>query len=212
MTPAAYGCAPCGIGAGRRYAGSTAVAGSRPSFSGDLPPPAASERGKQPQNAPPRGPSHRCRSGTGNSRKHGRPPRSHQGAPDSALGARPPSTRDSREPRRVLPIEERVLRAMERARGQSDQCGGASTTPPAVVADTTRRLWAGAELSRRRPSRRGVGNQSYPFLERCAQASFDGRHIVPQVSAPGRIRTSGLRIRRPTALSAVLNRKIAGRR
>ena len=49
VTPAAYGCAPCGIGAGRRYGGSTAVAGSRPSFSGDLPPPAASERGKQPR-------------------------------------------------------------------------------------------------------------------------------------------------------------------
>ena len=71
----------CGIGAGRRCAGSTAVAGCRPSFSGDLPPPAASERGKQPQNARPRGPSHRCRSGTGNSGGHGRPPRSHQGAP-----------------------------------------------------------------------------------------------------------------------------------
>ena len=85
-------------------------------------------------------------------------PRSLHGAPDSALGARPPSTRDSREPRRVLPIEEWVVLIADRA-DQSDQCGSASTTPPAVVADTTRRLWAGAERSRRRPSRRRSGTE-----------------------------------------------------
>jgi hypothetical protein len=111
----------------------------------------------------------KCRSGTGNSRKHGRPPRFLQGAPDSALCARPPSTRDSRELRRVLPIEERVLPDMERERGQSDQCGGASTTPPAVVADTTRRLREAPSSRCHLPSRGALLNRCYPLVERCAQ-------------------------------------------
>ena len=50
---------------------------------------------------------------------------------------------------------------------------------------------------------------SYSLSERCARPS--PTHDTSQVSAPGRIRTSGPRIRRPTALSAVLNRKFAGR-
>ncbi len=111
-----------------------------------------------------------CRSGTGSSRKHGRPPRSHQGAPDSALGARPHSTRDGRGPRRVLPTEERVLPVTGRAREQSDQCGGASTTPPAVAADTTRRLRRGKELARPPVGPRSDPQERcYPLAERCAQ-------------------------------------------
>ena len=43
--------------------------------------------------------------------------------------------------------------------------------PPAVVADTTRRLWPGAECTRHRLPVEGH-NQCSPFLERCAQASF----------------------------------------
>jgi hypothetical protein len=144
--------------------------------------------------------------GDGQLREHERPPLSHQGAPASALCARPPSTREvgNRDP--FSPRGARIARYG--ARRQSDQCGGASTTPPAVVADTTRRLWPGVERSRHRLP--DDGRQCYPFLERGAQASFDGRHTVPQVSAPGRIRTSGLRIIRPPAVSAVLDRKIAG--
>ena len=44
----------------------------------------------------------------------------------------------------------------------------------------------------------------------CSTRRALSSHEIPG-SAPGRIRTSGLRIRRPTALSAVLNSKFAGR-
>jgi hypothetical protein len=82
-----------------------------------------------------------------------------------------------------IPTRRRIMPVMG-ARRQSDQCGGASISL-AVVADTTRRLRAGAERSRHRHSRRRSAVLS--VLERGAQASFDGRHIVRQVSAPGRI-------------------------
>ena len=74
----------------------------------------------------------------------------------------------------------------------------------AVVAHTTRSCGeAPSRPHRQLLSRRAVSRRCYPFFERCAQRELP--RTISQ-SAPGRIRTSGLRIRRPTALSAVLNR------
>ena len=96
------------------------------------------------------------------------------------------------------------------AADQSDQCGGASTTPSAVVADTTEDC--GQALSARGVGLPADGREPELSAPRALCSSeLRRRHIVPQVSAPGRIRTSDLRIRRPLGLSAVLNGKFAGR-
>ena len=83
------------------------------------------------------GVAQKCRSGTGNSRKHGRPPRSHQGAPDSAH-VRGHLARRIRRPRRHSPDREdaygagRSIRSMWRCVNDS----------AAVVAYTTKGGWA----------------------------------------------------------------------
>ena len=101
-----------GIGAGRRCAGSTAVAGCRLSFSGDLPPPAASERGKQPQSARPRGPSDTCRYVRAQIRETERRRRS---APDAHRSAYPHVVASATMPPRRLSLA--LARERARVRG-----------------------------------------------------------------------------------------------